>query len=216
MRIGAPYFSARSFRRRPLLTWCDAVERSVLCEGSSLTTSPRPAETVKREWLRIVGHLFPDAVITHRSAQRIAPMDGELFLAHPHRDREIELPGLRVRARRGAGPLPDDTILPGGLHVASRARGLVENAEPTRGRGRSARRLTRHELGLWVEQLCRQYGEAMLNVLRDEARVLAPTLGVADESVAVLDSLIGVTLGTSDVPTSLAFSRYVDGASPMT
>jgi fido (protein-threonine AMPylation protein) len=159
-----------------------------------------PEETVKREWLKIVGHLFPDAVITDRSAQRIAPIDGELFLAHPHRDREIELPGLRVRARRGAGPLPDDTALPGGLHVASRARGLVENAEPTRGRGRSPRRLTHQELGLWVDQLCRQYGETALNTLRDQARALAPTVGVRDQSFSVLDSLIGAALGTSDAP----------------
>ena len=69
-----------------------------------------PAETIKREWLKVVGHLFPDAVITDRSAQNMAPVGGELFLAHPHRDREIELPGLRVRARRGAGPLPPGPV----------------------------------------------------------------------------------------------------------
>ena len=67
-------------------------------------------------------HLFPDAVITDRSAQRIAPIDGELFLAHPHRDREIELPGLRVRACQGAGPLPDDTALPWWIGRRFRAR----------------------------------------------------------------------------------------------
>lgn len=81
-----------------------------------------------------------------------------------------------------------------------RARGLLENAEPTRGRGRAPRRLTRQELGLWVDQLRRQYGEATLNGLRDQARALGPTVGVRDESVAALDSLIGATLGTRDAP----------------
>ncbi len=163
-------------------------------------TGTPPEETVRREWLKIVGHLFPDAVITDRSAQRFAPVDGELFLAHPHRDREVRLPGLRVRARRGTGALPDDTALPGGLHVASRARGLVENSEPTRGRGRAPRRLTRFELASWLDQLCRQYGEATLNSLRDQARALAPTLAIRDESFAVLDNLVGAALGTRDVP----------------
>ena len=48
------------------------------------------------------GTPLPDAVITDRSAQRIAPIDGELFLADPHRDREIELRACvseRVRER---------------------------------------------------------------------------------------------------------------------
>ena len=51
--IRAPYFSATSFRRQPLLTWCDAAKRSAWRVVFTDAVTP-PEETVKREWLKIV------------------------------------------------------------------------------------------------------------------------------------------------------------------
>ena len=155
-------------------------------------TTRSPEEIVRRHWLGITGHLFPDATITDRSAPRSGPVDGALYLAHDRRDREVDLPGLRITARRGAPAQPDDIALPTGLHLASQARGLAENAMPSRARrGSIPRRLTRNELGEWIDQICRLDGEEKLNRLRDRARSLAPTLGVTDEAFNTVDTLTG-------------------------
>ena len=181
-------------------------------------TTRSPEDVVRRRWLDITGHLFPDATITDRSAPRSGPVDGVLYLAHDRRDREIGLPGLRITARRGAPPQPDDIALPTGLHLASPARGLAENAMPSRARrGSTPRRLTRDELGEWIDQICRLDGEETLNRLRDRARSLAPTLGVTDEAFNTVDILIGAALGTRDVPNlppSLRARRYLKPYDP--
>jgi hypothetical protein len=181
-------------------------------------TTRSPEEVVRRRWLDITGHLFPDATITDRSAPRSGPVDGVLYLAHDRRDRQVDLPGLRITARRGARPQPDDVALPTGLHLASQARGLAENAMPSRARpGSVPRRLTREELGEWIDRICRLDGEEKLNRLRDQVRSLARPLGVTDDAVNTIDTLIGVAVGTRDAPNlrpSLHARRYLKPYDP--
>jgi hypothetical protein len=181
-------------------------------------TTRSPEDIVRRRWLDIAGHLFPGATITDRSAPRSGPVDGVLYLAHDRRDREVELPGLRITARRGASAQPDDIALPTGLHLASQARGLAENAMSSRARqGSVPRRLNRNELGEWIDRICRLDGEEKLNQLRDRARSLAPTLGVTDQAFNTVDTLIGVALGTRDAPNlppSLHARRYLKPYDP--
>lgn len=186
-----------------------------LAPGIYTTDRSRPPEdVVRRNWLTIAGHIFPDATITDRSAIRSGPVAGVLYLAHDHREREVSLPGLTIVARRGVPPLPGDIPMPGGLHLASRARGLVENTIPSRARkNEMPRRLTRDELGEWVDQTCHLNGEAKLNQIRDEARVLAPVLGVTDQAFSQLDTMIGAALGTrdaDDLPRPLHARRYLN------
>jgi hypothetical protein len=97
-------------------------------------TAGRPEAVVARHWHTIVGHDFPDAVITDRSALTGGKIDGYRYLSSDGRPRELALPGLEVLARRGAGPLDGDLALPGGLWQASRARALAENKRPSRAR----------------------------------------------------------------------------------
>jgi len=97
-------------------------------------TSSAPERVVRREWRAIAGRLFPDATISDRSARTAGPVDGTLHLVYPHNDRTLTLPGLTVSLRRGAAPQPGDPPLPGGLHQASLARALAENAVPSRAR----------------------------------------------------------------------------------
>ena len=181
-------------------------------------TTRSPEEVVRRCWLDIAGHLFPNATVTDRSAPRSGPVDGVLFLAHDRRNRDVDLPGLRMTARRGAPPQPDDIALPSGLHLASQARGLAENAMPSRVRpGSIPRRLTRNELGEWIDQICRTDGEEKLNRLRDRARSMAPMLGVTEKAFTAVDTLIGAALGTRDAPNlppSLHARRYLKPYDP--
>ncbi len=190
-----------------------------LATGVYTTDTARPSEeVVRRRWLDIAGHLFPDATVTDRSAPRSGPVDGVLYLAHDRRERDVRLPGLRITARRGAPPQPGDVALPSGLHLASRVRGLAENAMPSRARrGSIPRRLTAYELGEWIDQICRLDGEEILDQLRDRARSLAPILGVTDEAFHSLDNLIGAALGTRDarsLPPSLHARRYLKPYDP--
>ena len=168
-------------------------------------TSSAPERVVRREWRTIAGRLFPDATISDRSARNAGPVEGTLYLVHPHNDRTLTLPGLAVSLRRGAAPQPGDIHLPGGLHQASLARALAENAIPSRARGALSRRLTRHELGEWVERAAR-FGGAELGQVRDQVSTLAPLLGVSAKDASDLDDLIGAALGTrqmSGLPRSL-------------
>jgi Fic/DOC family len=170
------------------------------------TLSP-PERVVRREWRIIAGRLFPDATISDRSAPTAGPVDGILYLVSPHNDRTLTLPGLSISSRRGAAPQPSDITLPGGLHQAALARALIENAVPSRARGGAlSRRLTRHELGEWVERVASFSGTEELNQVRDRARALAPVLGVNAKDAADLDNFIGAALGTrplTNLPRSL-------------
>ncbi len=156
-----------------------------------------PEEVVRRHWQTIAGSLYPDAVITDRSAPTGRPVEGRLYLVHPRRERLTFLPGLVVDARRGAGALDGDIALPGGLHLASRGRALAENSRPTRSRdGKPRRTLDSAELGEWIDRLCRVDGETGLVEYRRRAEGVAPAVGTSAAALASLSRMIGVALGS--------------------
>jgi hypothetical protein len=191
----------------PSQTISDMVRRGdlrPLARGIYTTdTASSPEAVVARHWHTIVGHEFPSAVITDRSALTGGKVDGYLYLSRDARPRELALPGLEVLARRGAGPLDDDLQLPGGLWQASRARALAENMRPSRARGgRPRRTLDDHEMDAWIERLYRVDGEERLTEYRQRAERLGPQLGVADDLVASLGRKIGAAIGSQLIPTS--------------
>ncbi len=161
-----------------------------------------PLVVVNREWRVIVGGMLPDAVVTDRSARSGGPEGGVLYLAHQGRSREVELPGMRVSARAGAGPLDGDIALPGGLYQASRGRALAENTRPSRSRGGRARRtLDAGELGDWIDRLCQLDGAGRLTQYREQAERVANDVGAA-HTVKVLSRMIGAALGTQQLTTT--------------
>ena len=108
------------------------------------------------------------------------------------------MPGILLRPRRGAGAVESDMPFVGGLYLSSMARAYLENMRPSRTRsGRVARTLTRAELEERLDGLIRASGEAGVNRLRDNARMVVAELGMERE-VAQLDTLIGNLLGTRD------------------
>jgi fido (protein-threonine AMPylation protein) len=192
---------------RPSQTISDMVRRGdlrPLARGIYTTdTTSSPEAVVARHWHTIVGHEFPDAVITDRSALTGGTVDGSLYLSRDGRPRELALPGLEVLARRGVGSLDGDLQLPGGLWHASRARALVENMRPSRSRGgRPRRTLDDHEIDAWIERLCRLEGEERLTEYRRQAEHLGPQLGVAADRIAALVRKIGAAIGSQQIPTS--------------
>jgi hypothetical protein len=161
-----------------------------------------PAAVVSGEWHTIAGRMFPGAVITDRSAVTGGPVDGVLYLAHPGRAREVGLPGLRVTARSGAGPLDGDIPRPGGLYQASQGRALAENSRPSRSRaGRGRRTLDAAELGDWADRLCQLEGAPRLAPYRDQAERVADAVGTPEGAIETLSRLIGAARGTQRIAT---------------
>jgi len=169
-----------------------------LASGIYTTNLTSPVEAViRRHAYVIAGRLYPNAVITDRSAPSGGIAHGLLYLAHPARRRETVLPGLTISARTGAGPLADDVMMPGGLHQASRGRALAENAQPSRrSKGKERRTLDAAELEEWVERLCRVEGEDRLSKHRQRAEQVADNVGTKREDLARVSHAIGVALGS--------------------
>jgi fido (protein-threonine AMPylation protein) len=192
---------------RPSQTISNAFRRGELrqiARGIYTIDLDAPMEAVvKAHWRTIVARRFPGAVITDKSVRTAGPVDGYLWLAHDARDRDLDLPGIKVIARRGAGPQPGDIAMPGGLHLASTWRALSENAAESRSRqGRPRRTMELIELDGWIEHLCAQDGEERLRRYRRDAESLASVLGVPQKRIDLLGERIGLALGTADVPTA--------------
>ena len=153
---------------------------------------------VRRNWYYLITSYYPDALITDRTALENQPApDGSVCLIS-NKKRDIILPGLVFRPRKGPGPLDSDKPFIGGARLASPARAYLENMRPSRARGgRVARTLSRQEIEDRLDALIRRQGEEALNRLRDEAREIAPQLGLEKEFDA-FNELIGTLLGTRD------------------
>lgn len=195
---------ASSTERRKLARWkASGRIRSV---GPRLYVSVPEAETartIRQTWPAIVARLFPDALLTHRTALEFRPTpDGEIFISAPS-SRKVRYPGLVLEFVRGPGPMPDDPPFLT-IRASSQARAFLENLS-TRSRARS-RVLPIEELEARLEQILHLGGEGELNKLRDRAREIAAELGWRRE-LERLDGLIGTLLGTRAGKVSSAIAR---------
>ncbi len=169
-----------------------------------ITDGGTPEQFTKRHWPQIAGRLFPQAVITDRSARTGGPVDGVLYLAHTAtRDRTVQLPGLTITARRGGlPPQPDDIALPDGLWIASRGRSLADNARESRARSIELPRTLRDdELADWIDDLARIDGPERLVQYRQRLEELAGPTGSSPRKVALIAQAVGAALGTQTVRT---------------
>src|ERR1039458_9197509 len=101
--------------------------------GSRLYTrnlTDPPEKIVQRNLWPLVAAYLPNALIADRTAleNRPAP-DGSVFLIADHK-RDIALPGVTLRPRKGTPPLENDRPFVGSLRIASRARAFLENMRP--------------------------------------------------------------------------------------
>ena len=167
--------------------------------GSRLYTknlTDPPEVVVRRNLWAIVAGYFPGAVVADRTAFEVGPASDGSVCVVAARGRNIELPGVVLRPRRGAGPIELDRPFMDGLHLSSRARAFLDNMRSSRARGgRVPRTLSRREIEERLDALISLSGEAAANRLRDQVRIAAASLDMHDEAAA-LDDLIGALLGT--------------------
>jgi hypothetical protein len=156
-----------------------------------------PAKIVQRNLWPIVAAYLPDAIIADRTAFDNRPAsDGSVFLIADHK-RDIVLPGITLRPRKGPPPMESDRPFIASLRIASPARAFLENMRPSRARDGVSRTLSKREIEERLDEMIRHSGEASLQRLRNDARGIADQLGLQDEFQR-LDALIGGLLGSRD------------------
>jgi hypothetical protein len=169
-----------------------------------------PPETIIRDnvWA-IVGHLFPNTVISHRTAlEGGASKSWQIFLTGPY-PRKMKLPGLTVTVLKGPAAGVDDKPFMESLFMASEPRAFLENLQISRPRGESAKTITRKEIEVRLDRILRLRGEKAINALRGKAREVAKKQGFRTE-FQTLDKIIGALLLTkpaSELRSSIAKAR---------
>lgn len=154
-----------------------------------------PQKIVRRNLLSILGHLYPKAVLSHRSALEFKPTStAQIFLTHSY-TKKVSLPGITIRFLKGPGPIPGDNLIAGQLYVSQRERALLENLQTSRKTGPDSKTLSYPEIEERLEQIVRVNGESELNNVRDRARELSLELDMKKE-FEKLDKIISALLRT--------------------
>lgn len=154
-----------------------------------------PEAIVRRNLFRILGHLFPGALLSHRSAFEFKPgPEGDLFLTYKY-TRKVTLPGLTVRLMEGPTPLEGDHSIAPGLFASQQARAILENLQPTRKTDSSTKILDTQKIEEKIEEVIRVHGEGGANKMREQARKLAEQLGW-DLEMRRFEKLLGAMLSS--------------------
>lgn len=154
-----------------------------------------PAVIIKRNWYSIVANLFPDALLSHRSALEFKPTpQGHIYLTYSYTS-NVLLPGLSVHLLKGSGPIKGDSPFFENLFASQEARAFLENLQETRKKGEASKCLHISEIEAKLEAIIRARGEKGLNTLRDKAREISTVLEMQKE-FKKLNQLISDLLAT--------------------
>jgi hypothetical protein len=167
-----------------------------------------PEDVVARNRWPIISRLFPGGVIADRSALPGSQDVHVVFLAHRGPSRDLELPGLLIRARSGAGAISGDQPLGSySLFQSSLARALVDNTRPSRSRGgRPRRTVDRASLEEILIGLARREDRESLDRLREDVTRAGAKLGLPDGAatvIGILDAVEGRAPGYAAASRSL-------------
>ncbi len=175
-----------------------------------------PKKIVRRNLFSILGHLYPNAILSHRSALEFKPTSsGQIFLTYSY-SRKASLPGITIRFIKGSKAISGDNIIAGQLYASQRERAFLENLQSSRKPGPDSKTLTYPEIEERLEQIVRVNGEAELNKVRDLARKISVELDMSKE-FDKLDKIISALLSThsskilkSPIATARAFGIPYD------
>ena len=159
-------------------------------EGKLVKIAPRiyssnlketPESIVQRNLFQILAHLYPDALLSHRSAFEYKPTaTGNIFLTYTY-TKKVELPGVTISFLKGEGAIEGDNVIAGNLYVSQQERALLENLQPSKRLGANSKTLSIPEVEDKLEQIIRVHGEEGLNSLRDKARKISEQLNMQSE-----------------------------------
>lgn len=157
-----------------------------------------PESIVRRNIFQILAHLYPGALLSHRSAFEYKPTaSGQLFLTYTY-TKKIKLPGVTLQFQEGSGPIEGDHPFAGQLFVSQKERALLENLQSSRKKGPESKTLPAKEIEEKLEQVIQVHGEAGLNALRDKARSIAERLNMPAE-FEKLNKIVSAMLTTNTI-----------------
>ena len=163
---------------------------------ANLTLSPEVI--IKRNWYKILAHLFPGALLSHRSALDFKPSaSGEIFITYKY-TRNVSLPGMTVRLIKGEGPTDGDLPFFKDLYVSQEARAFLENLQTSRPKNDEAKTLSKTEIEDKLDAIIRIRQEEGLNALRDQARAIGEKLNMQKE-FEKLNKIIGAILSSNSL-----------------
>ena len=150
---------------------------------------------VKRNLWQLISHLFPGAILSHRSAIEFRPSKkGNVYLTW-HNKKVYDWHNIKIKIAIGPKSLPDDYLLYEQLYASSLERAMLENLRPSRLVDGERRILKQEKI---EERLLLEFntkGESGLNQLRDRAREIAQDFGWS-KAYKKLDLLIGSLLSS--------------------
>lgn len=154
-----------------------------------------PENIIRRNLFFILGELYPNAVMSHRSAFECCPTNGgHIYLSYQY-TKKISLPGITVHLLEGQKALPNDYPFMGGLHISCSARAYLENLQTNYSRDGISKCLDQNVIEEKLDKVLQTNGESELNKLRDTACEIAEQLNMTDE-YKKLDAIIGAILST--------------------
>lgn len=149
------------------------------------------AGLLQREKLRVIASIFPQSVISHKSAFN-ALVGPVVHLTVQGNRREVKLPGLHLIAYPGAGPLEGDQPMNGtNVYFPSQARMFLDNLS----RNDGDRNVSKEVVEERALQICDIQGEDKLVALRNQVELIAPMLG-REKQAASFGQIVGAILGT--------------------
>ena len=154
-----------------------------------------PETLIRRNLFSILGHQYPNAIISYRSAFELKPTaTDDFFLTYTY-TRKIVLPGLNLHILKGKGPIAGDRLFVGALYLGQQARTFLENLQVSRRSGSHSKTLPRAVVEEKLESIIRVNGESAINELRNQARKIAPELFM-ERAFERLDQIISALLTT--------------------
>ena len=153
-----------------------------------------PENIVRRNLWLIIGRLWKNARLCHRTAIEYAPHDNHVFLGYKY-TRRISLPGVVLHFIDDRVTLESDYPFLDGLRVSSLPRALLENLEPDKSQNGIVKCLGTSGVADILEREFLTGGEKAVNEIRDRARTISVATHKPKE-FKKLDNIIGAILST--------------------
>ena len=153
---------------------------------------------VKRNLIDILAWRYPNAVISHRSAQELRPTDEcEFFLTYNFRKKISNLPGITLNINEGPKAIEGDIHL-NGIYIASEYRWMLECMQISKRKGEQSKVLPISFIENRLEKMILIQGEDKLNEFRDKLRQVSVLLNMPIE-FDKLNRIISALMATHNV-----------------